>query len=61
MRQYRLLEITVQYDQYLREFYTLHKDFDKWSYDELYAALVEDAFVSIVWFWLLDYIHTIGL
>lgn len=51
MRQYRLLEITVQYDQYLREFYTLHKDFDKWSYDELYAALVEDAFAES------DFIH----
>lgn len=51
MRQYRLLEITVQYDQYLREFYTPHKDFDKWSYDELYAALVEDAFAES------DFIH----
>lgn len=51
MKSYRLLEITTQYDLYLREFYNQHKDFDKWSYDELYAELMEDAFAEA------DYIH----
>lgn len=51
MRQYRLLEITAQYDQYLRQFYSMHKDVDEWSYDELYCTLVEDAFAES------DFIH----
>lgn len=51
MKQYRLLEITAQYDQYLRQFYSMHKDVDEWSYDKLYCALVEDAFAES------DFIH----
>lgn len=51
MRQYRLLEITTQYDQYLREFYNYHKDIEQWSYDELFSLLVADAFAES------DFIH----
>ena len=35
MRQYKLLEISSQYDQYLRRFYNAHKDIETLSYEEL--------------------------
>lgn len=44
MRQYRLLEIATQYDQYLKKFYRKHESFDELSYDELFAMVVEDIF-----------------
>ena len=51
MRQYRLLEITAQYDRYLRNFYHLHKDIDELTYDELFTMIVEDGFAES------DFIH----
>lgn len=44
LRQYKLLEITTQYDQYLRKFYKIHDDIDGISYDELFNLIVEDNF-----------------
>lgn len=46
MKQYKLLEITTQYDQYLREFYSNHDDIIDLSYDELYNLLVNDCFAE---------------
>ncbi len=51
MKQYRLLEIATQYDQYLKKFYRKHESFDELSYDELFAMVVEDIFGSA------DFIH----
>ena len=42
MRQYRLLEIATQYDQYLRKFYRIHDNFNDLSYDGLFSMVVED-------------------
>ena len=46
MRQYKLLEISSQYDQYLRRFYNAHKDIETLSYEELFFMLVEDGFAE---------------
>lgn len=51
MKQYKLLEITTQYDQYLRRFYNQHKGIEELSYDELFSVLMEDAFAES------DFIH----
>lgn len=51
MRQYKLLEIATQYDQYLRGFYKIHSDIDKLSYDELFAMIANDDFAES------DFIH----
>lgn len=46
MKQYKLLEIETQYDQYLRQFYRTHTDIDKLSYDELFSMFGEDSFAE---------------
>lgn len=46
MRQYKLLEINSQYDQYLRGFYNAHKNIENLSYEELFSMLVEDGFAD---------------
>lgn len=51
MRQYRMLEIATQYDQYLRNFYKVHEDIEELSYDELFTLLMEDCFGTV------DFIH----
>lgn len=51
MKQYKLLEISTQYDQYLSRFYNLHGEIEGLSYDELFSVLVEDAFAES------DFIH----
>lgn len=51
MKQYKLLELTTQYDKYLSVFYNQHKNVENLSYDELFSELVEDAFAES------DFIH----
>lgn len=46
MRQYRLLEIATQYDEYLRKFYGSCGDIGGLSYDELFKILADDAFAE---------------
>lgn len=46
MRQYRFLEITTQYEQYLRNFYRVHNQIDDLSYDELFELIVNDCFAE---------------
>lgn len=43
MKQYRLLEIATQYDEYLRRFYRTHSDIEELSYDELFELLMADS------------------
>lgn len=50
MKQYKLLEISTQYDLYLRKFYSTH-NIDNLSYNELFSMLVEDSFAES------DFIH----
>ena len=42
--QYKLLEITTQYEQYIRKFYKTHSNTDKMSYDDLFSEIVGDGF-----------------
>ena len=45
------MEIASQYDEYLREFYKKHEDFEDLSYNELYDLLIEDCYAES------DFIH----
>ncbi len=51
MRQYKLLEITTQYEEYIKRFYNTHQTVDQLSYDELYSLIVDDGFGEA------DFIH----
>ena len=44
MKQYKLLEITFQDDQYLRGFYNTHNNIDELSYNELFSMLANDSY-----------------
>lgn len=46
MREYRLLEITTQYDKYLRQFYKKLGNADNLSYEELSSLFAEDGFAE---------------
>lgn len=51
MKQYKLLEIQIQYDLYLKKFYNTYKQAHQLSYNELYSLIVEDVFAES------DFIH----
>lgn len=51
MKQYKLLEITIQYENFIRQFYQYHTDISNLSYDELFTEIVENCFAES------DFIH----